>query len=136
MSDIITYIAQWWEKYLSKCNLIRHTCSWRDKLKPYIKFNTHKRTEAENNDDKKGKAFFKLTNNAAYGKIMQNLRNEVDIRLVNNEKYYLKQTSKLSSITQKISDNVLVAINKLKATFTLKKIANLGMCVLELSINL
>ena len=95
MSDIIIYIAQWWEKYPSKCNLIRHTCSWLDKLKPYIKFNTHKRTEAENNDDnddKDGKAFFKLTNNAAYGKIMQNLRNKVHVRLVKIEKYYLKQT--------------------------------------------
>ena len=26
------YRAQWWEKYLSKHSLIKHTCSWRDKL--------------------------------------------------------------------------------------------------------
>ena len=32
MRDIIIYVAQWWEKYLSKCSLIKHTCSWRDKL--------------------------------------------------------------------------------------------------------
>ena len=24
--------AQWWKKYLSKRSLIKHTCSWRDKL--------------------------------------------------------------------------------------------------------
>ena len=24
--------ARWWEKYLSKCSLIKHTCSWRDKF--------------------------------------------------------------------------------------------------------
>ena len=32
MRDIIIYVARWWEKYLSKCSLIKHTCSWRDKL--------------------------------------------------------------------------------------------------------
>ena len=32
MGDIIIYIAQWWEKYLQKRSLIKHTCSWRDKL--------------------------------------------------------------------------------------------------------
>ena len=32
MRDIIIYVAQWWEKYLSKRSLIKHTCSWRDKV--------------------------------------------------------------------------------------------------------
>ena len=32
MCDIIIYVAQWWEKYLQKRSLIKHTCSWRDKL--------------------------------------------------------------------------------------------------------
>ena len=32
MRDIIIYVARWWEKYLSKRSLIKHTCSWRDKL--------------------------------------------------------------------------------------------------------
>ena len=35
MCDIIIYIARWWEKYLSKRSLIKHTCSWRDKLLHY-----------------------------------------------------------------------------------------------------
>ena len=26
------YFSRWWEKYLSKRSLIKHTCSWRDKL--------------------------------------------------------------------------------------------------------
>ena len=25
-------VSWWWEKYLAKCSLIKHTCSWRDKL--------------------------------------------------------------------------------------------------------
>ena len=32
MHDIIVYVAWWWEKYLSKRSLIKHSCLWRDKL--------------------------------------------------------------------------------------------------------
>ena len=32
MRDMIIYVAQWWEKYLSKRSLLKHTFSWRDKL--------------------------------------------------------------------------------------------------------
>ena len=32
MRDIIIYVAWWLEKYFSKRSLIKHTCSWRDKL--------------------------------------------------------------------------------------------------------
>ena len=32
MRDIIIYVSRWWEKYLWKSSLIKHTCSWRDRL--------------------------------------------------------------------------------------------------------
>ena len=32
MRDIIIYAARWWDRYPSKHSLIKHTCSWRDKL--------------------------------------------------------------------------------------------------------
>ena len=38
-------------------------------------------------------------NNAVYGETMQNVRNRVDVRLVRNEKEYLKFTSKPTSLT-------------------------------------
>ena len=32
MCGTIIYVAWWWEKYLLKSSLIKHTCSWRDKV--------------------------------------------------------------------------------------------------------
>ena len=72
-------------------------------------------------------------NNTVYGKTMENFRNRIDVKLVNNKKDYLKWTYKLSYITHKIFDNDLVAIRKNKVTLTLKKPAYIRMCILELS---
>ena len=46
-------------------------------LKPCVEFNTEKRVEAEKNGDKDRKALYRLMNNAAYGKTMENLRNRI-----------------------------------------------------------
>ena len=64
---------------------------------------------------------------------MEKLRNRVDVGLVNNKKDYLKWISTPSYLRQKIFDNNLVVIHKIKTTFTLKKPANIRICVLELS---
>ena len=64
---------------------------------------------------------------------MEKLRNEVDVGLVNNKKDYLKWISTPSYLRQKIFDNNLVVIHKIKTTLTLKKPANIRICVLELS---
>ena len=61
-------------------------------LKQNVEFNTQKRIEAEKNGDKDGKELYKLMNKAVYGKAMENLRNRTDLRLVSNEKDYLKWT--------------------------------------------
>ena len=64
---------------------------------------------------------------------MEKLRNRVDVGLVNNKKDYLKWISTPSYLRQKIFDNNLVVIHKIKTTLTLKKPANIRICVLELS---
>ena len=48
-------------------------------------------------------------NNVIYGKTMENLRNRINGKLVNNEKDYLKCTSKPSYLLYKIFGNNLVS---------------------------
>ena len=62
---------------------------------------------------------------------MENLRNRIDVKLVNNAKDYLKCTSKQSYIMDKIFDNSSFVIQKSKVALKLNKLAYIGMCILE-----
>ena len=71
-----------------------------DWMKKYTDFNTKKRKNAKNEFEK---SLFKLMNNSAYSKTMENLRKRINVRLVNNAKDYLKYVSKPTFISQKKS---------------------------------
>ena len=58
-------------------------------------------------------------NNAIHGKAMENLRNRIDVKLLNNKEDYLKCTSKPSYISHEIFDDSLVAIRKSKLALKL-----------------
>ena len=58
---------------------------------------------------------------ATYRKTTENLRNRIDVKLVNNEKDYLKYTSKSSYMSHKIFGNNLVAIRKSKFKLKLNR---------------
>ena len=83
--------------------------------------------------DKTGKALYKLMILAIYEETMENLRNRIAVKLVKNEKDYLKSTSKLSYMSHKIFDNNLVTIRNSKLALKLNKLVCIGMCILELS---
>ena len=99
-------------------------------LKRHIDFNTEKRKHAKNSFEKD---FFKLMNNSAFDKTMENLRKRVDARLVTNEKKLLKLTSKPTYVSFKIFNKNLVAVHKIKETLILNRPAYVGMCILDLS---
>ena len=72
-------------------------------------------------------------NNSVFGKMMDNLRKRVDVRLVTNEKKLDKLTSKPTYVSSKIFNENLMAVHKVKETLTLNRPAYVGMCILDLS---
>ena len=61
-------------------------------LECYISFNTQKRNKAKNDFEKN---FFKFLLNAAYGKLLENVRNRLEVELIkkDNIKKIIKQQS-------------------------------------------
>ena len=101
-----------------------------DWMKKYIDFNTEKRKNAANDFEKD---FFKLMINSVYGKTMENLRKRINVRLVRNEKDFLKYTSRPTYVTHKLFDKDYAAIHEIKPLLMLNKSIYVGFTVLELS---
>ena len=85
-----------------------------DWMKPYIDFKTQKRKEANNEAHR---TLFKLLNNAVYGKTMQNMRKRIKIRIITNEKDFIKYASRPTYINHNIFDKRLVAIHEKKKNY-------------------
>ena len=100
-----------------------------DWMKKCIDFNT-KKMKAANNFEKD---FFKLMINSVYGKTIKNLRKRMNVRLVNNEKDFLKYTSRPTYITHKTFGKDYAAIHEIKPVLILNKPINIGSTVLDLS---
>ena len=99
-------------------------------LKPYIDKNTNLRTQAKNNFEKD---FFKLMNNAVFGKTMENIRNRVNIKLVNTGDQFKKLVAKPNYESRIIFNENLVSVHMKKTSLTMNKPVYLGMCILDLS---
>ena len=101
-----------------------------DWMKTYIDFNTKKQKNAADDFEKD---FFKLIINSVYGKTMENLRKRINVRLVSNEKAFLKYTSKPTYVTHKLFDKDFAAIHEIKPVLMLSKAIYVGFKVLDLS---
>ena len=99
-------------------------------LKSYIDKNTKLRAQAKNNFDKD---FFKLMNNSVFGKTIENIRNRVNIKLVNTGEQFKKLAAKPNYESRKILKDNLVSVHMKKTSLTMNKPVYLGMCILDLS---
>ena len=99
-------------------------------LKPYIMLNTDLRTNAKNDFEKD---FFKLMNNSVFGKTMENIRNRVDIRLVNDRRKAEKLAAKPNFKHLTIFDEDLVSIHMKRTKLKSNKPVYCGMAILDLS---
>ena len=99
-------------------------------LEKYIALNTELSTKAKNDFEKN---FFKLMNNSVFGKTMENIRNRVDVKLVNNREKAEKLSAKPNFKHCNIFCEDLVAIHMKKTKLVINKPVYLGMCILDLS---
>ena len=98
-------------------------------LKTYIDMNTKLRTEAKNDFEKD---FFKLMNNAVFGKTMENVRKHRDIKLVTTDKRRNQLASEPNYHTTKCFLENLMAIEMKKTKVKINKPIYLGMSILDI----
>ena len=67
--------------------------------------------------------------NSVYGKTMENLRKITNVRLVNNEKDFLKYTSRPTYVTLKLFDKDFAAIHEIRPVLMLNKPIYVGFTV-------
>ena len=99
-------------------------------LKSYIMKNTALRAQAKNAFEKD---FFKLMNNSVFGKTMENIRNRVDVRLVNDKKCLQKLTTKPNFNHLTIFDENLAAVRMKRTKLLFNKPVYCGMTILDIS---
>ena len=71
--------------------------------------------------------------NSVYGKTIENLRKNINVIFVNNEKDFLKYTSKPTYVTHKLFNKTFAAIHEVKQALVLNKPIYVGFTVLDLS---
>lgn len=100
-------------------------------LKEWIDLNTNFRKVAKNDFEKD---YFKLMNNAVFGKTMENVRDRNEIKIAFDEEYFQKYVSKPNFNTSKILVEDKMKLMKMdKKTVKLDKPIYAGFSILELS---
>ena len=99
-------------------------------LKEYINFNTELRKKATNDFEKD---FFKVMNNAVFGKTMENVRKHRVIKPVKTDKKRNKLVSEPNYHTMKLIDDNLAIIEMKKVKVKMNKPIYLGLSILDIS---
>lgn len=99
-------------------------------LQSYIDLNTKLRTNSENDFEKD---FFKLMNNSVFGKLMENIRQRVDIKIATNWENARKYIKKPTFDHLKIFNEDLIVIHMRRSRIVFNKPIYAGFAVLELS---
>ena len=101
-------------------------------LKEYIDVNVNIELRKKVTNDFE-KDFFKLMNNAVFGKTMENVRKHRDIKLVKTDKKRNKLVSEPNFHTMKLIDNNLAIIEMKKVKVKMNKSIYLGLSILDIS---
>ena len=99
-------------------------------MKPYINKNIDLRKLAKNDFEKD---FFKLMNNAVFGKTIENIRKRQNVELVDDRKKALKMSSKPNFDRATIFDEHLVAVHMKKTEVYFNKPIFVGQAILDIS---
>ena len=99
-------------------------------LKRYIDFNTEQRKKANNDFEKH---FFKLMNNAIFGKTLESLRKHLDFKLAPEGIKFKKLVAKPNFKLFKIFSGDLVGVHMNKTEIKLVKPTYVGFSILDLS---
>jgi hypothetical protein len=98
-------------------------------LKPYIDFNTQKRAEAKNDFEKD---FFKLMNNAVFGKSCEDVKNRIKLHISTDDKNMIKWATK-TTFKKCTSFKGVHLMEMYNLEIKANKPAYVGMSVLDLS---
>ena len=90
----------------------------KDWMKPYTEFNTQKRKEATNEAEKN---YFKLLNNAVYGKTLENMRKKIKIRTEKNSQDFVSHITRPTCVNWKVFENNLAAKKRKENIINLKQ---------------
>ena len=99
-------------------------------MKPYINMNIELLAKAKNNFEKD---HYKLMNNSVFGKTMENIRNRVNVKLVNSKEKARKLIAKPNCRSCKIFSENLISVHMKKTSLVMNKPVYLGACILDLS---
>lgn len=99
-------------------------------LRAYVEKNTACRAAASTDFEKD---FFKLMVNSVFGKTMENIRNRVDVRLVNSEKIARKLVAKPNFKRRTVFSEDLAAVHLHRTKLVFDKPIYLGFSILDIS---